>query len=280
MNVVKTDHFDSVQMIQLGYSPIGSPLMSVFMYVVDELIIDTAQHHMATVVMGLLREQNISRIVLTHHHEDHSGNAAMIGRQHAIPVIGHPLAVEKLRLNFPILPYQRLVWGKAPPVSATPLADVVETNRFAFKTVHTPGHSKDHIVLFEKQRGWLFSGDLYLGERIKFFRADEDFGDQIISLKKLMKLDFDVLFCGHNPCLKNGKQKIRYKLQFLEDLYGRVRSFLREGLSEKAIIRKLDVRRDRLVKWLTLGNISYANMIKSAIDSATRSDSTSHHRMQ
>ena len=43
MNVIKTDQFDSVQMIQLGYSPIGSPLMSVFMYVVDSLVIDTGQ---------------------------------------------------------------------------------------------------------------------------------------------------------------------------------------------------------------------------------------------
>ena len=265
MNVVKTDHFDSVQMIQLGYSPIGSPLMSVFMYVVDELIIDTAQHHMAKVVMGLLREQSISRIVLTHHHEDHSGNAAMIGRQHAIPVIAHPLAVEKLRLSFPILPYQRLVWGKAPPVSATPLADVVETNRFTFTPVHTPGHSKDHIALFEKQRGWLFSGDLYLGERIKFFRADEDFGDQIASLKKLMKLDFDILFCGHNPCLKNGKQKLKNKLQFLEDLHGNVQKLSEKGYSEKAVIKALDPKNDRNIKWLTFGNASFANMVRSAL---------------
>jgi hypothetical protein len=29
-----------------------------------------------------------------------------------------------------------------------------------------------------------------------------------------MKLDFDILFCAHNPCLKNGKQKIKNKLQF------------------------------------------------------------------
>jgi glyoxylase-like metal-dependent hydrolase (beta-lactamase superfamily II) len=199
-------------MIRLGYGTIGPPLMSVFMYVVDGLVIDTGQHHMQKYVIEQLKDKKLNRIILTHHHEDHSGNAAMIARQHTIPVIAHPLAVEKLRLSFPILPYQRLVWRKAPAVSASPLAGVIETNRFTFASVHTPGHSKDHIVLFEKQRGWLFSGDLYRGERIKFFRADEDFGNQIASLKKLMKLDFDVLFCGRNSCLKNGKQKIKNKL--------------------------------------------------------------------
>ena len=265
MNVVKTYQFDSVEIIQLVYGPIGPPLMSVFMYVVDGLIIDTAQHHMAKVVLELLSKKSVSRIVLTHHHEDHSGNAAMIGRQHAIPVIAHPLAVEKLRRSFPILPYQRLVWGKAPAVSATPLADVVETNRFAFTPIHTPGHSKDHIVLFEKQRGWLFSGDLYLGERIKYFRSDEDICDQIASLKKLMNLNFDILFCGHNPRLKNGKQQIRNKLQFLEDLYGNARKLAEKGWSEKAVIKALDPKNDRGVKWLTMGNVSFANMIRSAL---------------
>jgi glyoxylase-like metal-dependent hydrolase (beta-lactamase superfamily II) len=157
MNVIKSDFFGEVEMIRLGYSPIGSPLMSVFMYVVDELLIDTAQHRMAKVVMGLLREKNLSRIILTHHHEDHSGNADMISSRHAIPVMAHPLAAEKLRLGFPIRPYQHLVWGKTPAVAVTPLIDAVETNRFTLTPVHTPGHSKDHIVFFENQRQSLYA---------------------------------------------------------------------------------------------------------------------------
>jgi glyoxylase-like metal-dependent hydrolase (beta-lactamase superfamily II) len=201
---------------------------------------------MAKVVMAQLREKSLSRIVLTHHHEDHSGNAATISKRHAIPVMAHPLAAEKLRLGFPIRPYQRLVWGKAPAVAVTPLANVVETNRFSFTPVHTPGHSKDHVG-------------------IKFFRSDENFYDQIASLKKLMALDFDTLFCAHNPCLKNGKQKVKKKLQFLEDLYGKARELSEKGHSEKEIIKVLDPNNDRGVKWLTMGNVSFANMIRSAL---------------
>ena len=267
MNLIKADQFDSVQMIQLGYSPLGSPLMSVFMYMVDGLLIDTAQHHMAKAIGGLLGGKSLSGIILTHHHEDHSGNAAMINRRHAIPVMAHPLAVEKLRRGFPIRPYQRLVWGKAPPLEVTPLPATVETDRYAFTSIHTPGHSKDHTVFLEKNHGWLFSGDLYLGERIKFFRSDENFGDQIASLKKIMALDFDTLFCAHNPCLKNGRQKIKNKLQFLEDLYGNVRKLAERGYSEKAVINALDPKNDRGVKWFTMGNVSFANMVRSALAS-------------
>jgi glyoxylase-like metal-dependent hydrolase (beta-lactamase superfamily II) len=189
----------------------------------------------------------------------------MISSRHAIPVMAHPLTVEKLRCGFPILPYQHLVWGKAPAADVIPLTEAVETNRFTFTPIHTPGHSKDHIAFFENQRGWLFSGDLYLGEHIKFFRSDEDFYGQITSLKKIMALDFDTLFCAHNPCLKNGKQKIKKKLQFLDDIYGNVRKLAEKGHSEKAVIKALDPKNDRGVKWLTMGNVSFANLIRSAL---------------
>ena len=267
MNIVKTDYFGEVESIRLGYSPIGPPLMSVFMYVVDSLVIDTGQSHMAKALLGLLKDKRLNGIILTHHHEDHSGNAARISAQHAIPVRGQRLAAEKMNSGFSIRLYQRYVWGKAPPVDVIPFDDVIEADRFTFTPVHTPGHAKDHTVFLEKRQGWLFSGDLYLGERIKFFRADERFGEQIASLKKVLALDFDILFCAHNPCLKNGKQKIKNKLQFLEDLYGKVGELSHKGYSEKAIIKTLDPRNDRTLKLITMGNVSFANMVRSAMAS-------------
>jgi glyoxylase-like metal-dependent hydrolase (beta-lactamase superfamily II) len=147
------------------------------------------------------------------------------------------------------------------------LKSAVETDRFRFMPIETPGHSQDHIVLWEKQHGWLFAGDLYLGERIKYYRSDEHLGDQIASLKKVLALEFDTLFCAHNPCLANGKSKFRNKLQFLEEFYGQVKILAAKGFSEKAIIKTLDPAKDRFVKWITLGNVSFANMVRSAMAS-------------
>ena len=264
----------------MGYSPIGTPVMSVFMYVVDGLVIDTGQHHMQKYVIEQLKDKKLNQIILTHYHEDHSGNAAAIQKTYHINVCGHSLTAEKLRNGFNTLPYQHYLWGKAPPVEVSALDSPITTDRFRFIPIHTPGHSKDHTVYFEEENGWLFSGDLYLAERIKYFRADEKFLDQIRSLRKVLELDFDVLFCSHNPCLKKGKSKLKNKLQFLEDLYGHIHSSLQEGLSEKAIIKKLNAHNDRLAKWLTLGNVSFTHMIKSAIHSARRSERISHHRNQ
>jgi glyoxylase-like metal-dependent hydrolase (beta-lactamase superfamily II) len=119
-------------------------------------------------------------------------------------------------------------------------------------------------VYLEENRGYLFSGDLFLGERIKFFRADEDLGDQLASLKIVLTFDFDVLFCAHRPLMQNGKQALRNKLDFLENFYCSVQDLKRKGMGLQAVTRHLDRHEDRLVKWLTLKNACFANMVRSA----------------
>jgi hypothetical protein len=48
-------------------------------------------------------------------------------------------------------------------------------------------------------------------------------------------------------------------LLILEDLYSHVRELAEKGYSEKAVIKELDSKNDRGVKWLTMGNVSFAN---------------------
>lgn len=156
MNIIKTDYFGEVESIRLGYGPIGPPLMSVFMYVVDGLVIDTGQHHMQKYVVEQLKNKKLNQILLTHHHEDHSGNAAAIKKSHQISVCGHSLTAEKLRSSFNILPYQHYLWGKASPVDVRTLDSPITTDRFTFIPIHTPGHSKDLQFIFKKKTDGYF----------------------------------------------------------------------------------------------------------------------------
>jgi glyoxylase-like metal-dependent hydrolase (beta-lactamase superfamily II) len=264
MNIVETQQFGAVEAIRLGYGPIGRPLMSVYFYVLDGLVIDTGQRNMQKSAIELLGEKQLDRILLTHHHEDHCGNAAAICRQHQIKAYGHPITVQKMADGFKILPYQRIIWGQSERISLLPLGPAVESKNFTLEPVHTPGHSKDHMVYWEKSNGWLFSGDLYLGPKIKFFRSDENIMEQIVSLKKVLRLDFDALFCAHNPCIQNGKSMLRQKLQFLEDIVGQIQKLKAAGVSRKSIFKKLDPGIDRWVRLMTMGNVSFLNMLKSA----------------
>jgi len=81
--------------------------------------------------------------------------------------------------------------------------------------VHTPGHSIDHVIYHDRDQGWVFSVDLFLGANIKFFRKDEDILQTINSLEKTITLDFDRLFCGHNPKMDDPKSYLGAKLEQL-----------------------------------------------------------------
>lgn len=267
MRIFQHIDFGEVQGYELGYSPIGKPLLTVFIYFIDSILIDTGLRHMRKTVLRLAQEKKIDSALLTHHHEDHSGNAAAISNLLGIPIIGNPLTAKKTERNFKIFPYQHIMWGKSEPVEVQPYLQSIETEKNVLKPILTPGHSKDHTCYFSGEKGWLFSGDLYLADKIKFFRADECLSEQIRSLKKVMELEFDTLFCAHRPHKKNGKARIAAKLQFLEDIYGSVVIYHQKGFSPKSIMKELKIKESILIKAFCFGNVSAENIIISAIKS-------------
>jgi glyoxylase-like metal-dependent hydrolase (beta-lactamase superfamily II) len=152
------------------------------------------------------------------------------------------------------------------------MPEILESDGITMKPVYTPGHSKDHLAYFEPDFGRLFSGDIYLADRIRYFRSDERIGDQIDSLKKILELNFDTLLCGHNPHLKNGKKRIAAKLQFLEDFYGHVVTCITEGMTEERdIFKKMGLKEEYFIKWFCFGNISMLNMVRSAVSAFSES---------
>jgi glyoxylase-like metal-dependent hydrolase (beta-lactamase superfamily II) len=267
MNIKEKYIFEGIEAYRFGFGPVGPPLMSVFLFYIDGVVIDTAQSNMQKYVIGALKEKKIDKVLLTHHHEDHSGNASAISRLHNIKIYGHSLTADKMEKTFDIKPYQLYTWGKSGRVSVLPLPSVIETAKYKLTPVHTPGHSMDHMVYLEKNHGWLFSGDLYLGEKIKYFRSDEIFKDQIDSIKTILGYDFNALLCAHNPVPEKGKARLEKKLLFIEELYGKVQSLHLKGYSEKEIVKALGKEKDKMVKFVTLGNVSFAQMVRSAMKS-------------
>ena len=267
MNTVQKFNYYEIEGFEMGFAPMGRPMMKVVMYLLDAVLIDTCQSNMAGQAVSVLERRRINKILITHHHEDHSGNAARLSQIHKAPVMGHPLTVEKMKKSSKICPYQHIIWGRSQNCTVLPLPRTVETSKFTLTPVHTPGHSRDHTVFLEKNRGWLFSGDLYLGKTIKYFRSDEVMEHQIASLKKILVYDFDTLLCAHHPVLQNGKSALRSKLNFLEDLQGNIQRLHRKGLETKEICSRLRFSSDRGVRWFTLGNVSFFNMIRSSLNS-------------
>ncbi len=272
MRFCKKYEYGEVVSYELGWAPVGMPMMTVRLYCINGIMIDTGLGHMQKEALEIFRLEKIRKILLTHHHEDHSGNAAAMKRLSNIPVLGHPHTVEKMKKPYKILPFQHYMWKKTEPLEMGIVSETIESGRISLKPVHTPGHSKDHLVYLDPNFGRLFSGDMYLADRIRYCRSDERIGDQIDSLKKIITLDFDALFCSHNPHLKNGKKRIAAKLRFLEDFYGQVGTCMKAGMTEdKEIFKKMGLMEDHFIKWFCFGNISMLNMVRSAIAAFTES---------
>ncbi len=184
-------------------------------YLVDGWLIDTGCAFSAPELVRLLADKPLAGIVNTHSHEDHIGANGRLQRERAgLPIRVHPLALPVLadpRGQQPLHPYRRVLWGWPEPSQGQPASDgeVIETGRCRFQVVYTPGHSPDHICLYEPEQGWLFTGDLFVGGRDRALREGYDIWAIIASLKRIALLPAKRLFPGSARCAKIPPRKSR-----------------------------------------------------------------------
>src|SRR2546422_2033463 len=159
-------------------------------YLIDGLLVDSGPPNLAHDVRRLVSNLAVRQCVTTHHHEDHSGNHGLLAAELRITPLAHAMGVSRLAVaDTHSQLYRRVAWGARPPAPASPLGEGLETPRFRFRVIHTPGHATDYVALFEPERGWLFSGDLYLAPRLRYLRADEDVYAMMDSLRRGVGLE-------------------------------------------------------------------------------------------
>lgn len=243
-------------------------VQTVYMYYFDGLLIDTGMRHARNEVCQIFQNHDVQKIVLTHHHEDHSGNVAYLMKHFNIHAYAHPLAVDIIKKGYKVSPLASLVNGEVERAYMHPLEEKsFSTYKYSVFPIYTPGHCNDHYCYYVPEQGWLFSGDIYVADKIKYFVYYEDFGKQIRSLQKLIALDFDVLFCSHNPKTINGKQHLINKLQFFIDFYEKTIALHQKGMKPGEILKTLGMKENNFYAVITLGNFTAINMVQSAIKS-------------
>ena len=236
-------------------------------YLVDGLLVDSGPPNLARDVGRLVRELGVRQCVTTHHHEDHSGNHGLLARELRITPLAHASAIRRLAEPEarPQL-YRRVAWGARPAAAVGPLDQQLETPRFRFQVIHTPGHATDHVALFEPARGWLFSGDLYLAPRLRYLRPDEDVHAMMDSLRRVLALEPQALFCQHRGRVEAGAARLRDKLDFLVELGGRIHQLHGRGWDNAAIARALPGS-DLLWRLWTGGDFSKRNFVRAFLRS-------------
>lgn len=255
--------FEDVEAVRVGRLSTGINTTFV-VYRIGDTLIDTGPSNQWRPVRAFVAEKPPERLLLTHHHEDHSGNASRLARLYDLTPLAPEASRAKLRRGYRTPPVQRFVWGRPYPVTTDPLPDRISLPAGdTLVPVHTPGHAKDHHCLFRPERRALFSGDMFLSRRLTHMRSDEDLAVLMQSLAKLLELDFDVILCSHRGPTEDGHAAMAEKLAFLKQLCLDARRLQTEGVPEKVATQRLLGPEDFLSR-LSFGNISKRNLYRQA----------------
>ncbi len=266
VKLLLADQLGEVKRFRLARTLLGRGWYFTTAYLVDGLLIDTGCAHTADELIAALEGCSIRQIVNTHSHEDHVGANAQLQARTGAPIAAHALALPFLEVpdKWNLRPYQRLLWGLPSPSRGTLLERIVETERYQFRVIHTPGHSPDHVCLYEEREGWLFSGDTFIGGKDRSLRADYNILEIIDSLRILAGLEPETLFTGSGTVRSDARQEIVSKIAYLEELKRRVRALHAKGMSISVIAGRL-FGRETLIAYITLGHFSARNLVKSFI---------------
>jgi glyoxylase-like metal-dependent hydrolase (beta-lactamase superfamily II) len=250
--------------LRMARGLLGRPAYFTAAYWVDGLLLDTGCAHTARQLTSALKGWRVEQVANTHSHEDHIGANAPVQEMFRCPIRAHPDAlpiIENPKLQ-PLQPYRRLFWGWPKPSRGEPIGEQLETRQFRFQVIHTPGHSPDHVCLFEPDRGWLFSGDAYIGGQDRALRAGYDIHGILASLKKLAELPLTTIFSGSGSVRDDGVELLREKIAYLEELGEQIRALRDQGLSPRRIRRQLFAP-ELPITYVTLGHFSGLRLVQS-----------------
>lgn len=216
-----------------------SSKMHVYYYLIDNLLIDTGPFSLKEQAVKFFDTNTIEQVFLTHIHEDHAGMAYWLQENKKVPIYLHPCSIEHASLEPELKQYRLEIWGKRQKFKAEPVPDTINTSRYTFQVIDSPGHCRHHKILHEERKGWLFSGDLITSLKPKSVFCEENMTELICSIKKILTLDFHTVFCTHTGILENGRELFSQKLNYLLQLQKQVRNLRYEGFSDREIDQQL-----------------------------------------
>jgi glyoxylase-like metal-dependent hydrolase (beta-lactamase superfamily II) len=229
-------------------------------YLVRGVLVDTGFPHVARDFAQFLDQhrQTIRGVIVTHWHEDHAGNAALVAKRGLPVAIARATLALLAELAASIRFYRRFVWGAAPPVQAT----VVPFASDALRIIHTPGHTTDHHVVWDEERETLFSGDLFLGVKVRATFPDEHPRQLVTTLREVAALRPKRMFDAHRGPVINPTSALLAKADWLTDTITRIDAKVDAGWDDRAIQREV-LGRERAVGVISAGEYSKMTFVQA-----------------
>lgn len=219
---------------------VGDYESKIHSFFIDGLLIDTGPQSRQAEFTKWFKQRPINQVAITHNHEDHSGNAKWLQDNLEVPVFLHELAIPSAHEPGVYCKFRRDFWGDREIFNPQAMPETLETEKYKFQVLDTPGHALYHNCFFEPSQGWLFTGDLYVGSKQLVCIVEENMRQTIDTIDRLLKLDFDTVFCAHGGVIENGKIRLGKKRDYLLSLQENVCKLRAKGLTDREIDNELN----------------------------------------
>ena len=229
-------------------------------YLVGDVLVDTGFPRAGRALLELVDTARPRGVVVTHSHEDHAGNVPAIA-QRGVPTVMHAECEAVLRERPAIRYYRRAVWGwterlraRLEPFDPAPLA-----------LVGAPGHSADHLLVWDADRRILVSGDLFLGVKVRVAHEEDESPRALVaSLRRAAALEPRLLLDAHRGPVRDAAAQLRAKADWNEEVIGAIERLNADGAEPAEIVRRL-FGGDSLVGLVSGGEYSRAGFVRAVL---------------
>jgi glyoxylase-like metal-dependent hydrolase (beta-lactamase superfamily II) len=178
---------------------------------------------------GVLEKRAVREIWLTHLHRDHVGGANHLKQLRRVPIAAHPITASALDGSVEV--DRVLADDERVTLSGKP--------GWSLRVIHTPGHARGHISIFEEHSGSLITGDLMAGfGTIVIDPPEGHMRTYISSLERVQALPVSALFPAHGPVMANARHKIRQYIDHRLDRERNIFAAWQRGVRQPAAIVK------------------------------------------
>lgn len=163
------------------------------------------QAHLAA-LEAAIGDAQVTAIMCTHTHRDHSPAAAPLAERTGAPIVGcAPLVLESDAPRVDA-PFDKNYY----PDRVLADGEQLSGPGWTLSAIATPGHTSNHLCFALEQSGALFTGDHVMGWSTSVVvPPDGDMADYMASLARLYKREDRIYYPAHGPAVERPRQLVR-----------------------------------------------------------------------